>query len=62
MMGNLLLVMVHSAAWSDLEGGTWLLLEGLRRIHAVLKGGPIVRITETASPLFEISSMSIWES
>ncbi len=36
-MGNLLLVLVHSAGWSDLEGGTWLLLEGLRRFRTLLK-------------------------
>jgi putative transposase len=36
-MGNLLLVMVHSAGWSDVEGGTWLLLEGLRRFRTLLK-------------------------
>ncbi len=36
-MGNLLLVMVHSAGWSDLEGGTWLLAEGLRRFGTLLK-------------------------
>jgi putative transposase len=36
-LGNLLLVMVHSAGWSDREGGTWLLLEGLRRFRTVLK-------------------------
>jgi putative transposase len=29
--------MVHSAGWSDLEGGTWLLLEGLRRFRKLLK-------------------------
>jgi putative transposase len=29
--------MVHSAGWSDLEGGTWLLLEGLRRFRTLLK-------------------------
>lgn len=36
-LGNLLLVLVHSAGWSDLEGGTWLLLEGLHRFRSVLK-------------------------
>ncbi len=36
-LGNLLLVMVHSAGWSDLEGGTWVLLEGLRRFGTLLK-------------------------
>lgn len=36
-MGNLLLVMVHSAGWSDLEGGSWLLMEALRRFCTVLK-------------------------
>lgn len=36
-MGNLLLVLVHSAGWSDLEGGTWLLMETLRRFCTVLK-------------------------
>ena len=35
-MGNLLLVLVHSAGWSDAEGGTWLLLEGLRLLRTVL--------------------------
>jgi putative transposase len=36
-MGNLLLVLVHSAGWSDLEGGTWLLLEALQRFCHLLK-------------------------
>ena len=36
-LGNLLLVMVHTAGWSDLEGGTWLLLGALRHFCAVLK-------------------------
>jgi transposase len=30
-------VLGHSAGWSDLEGGTWLLLDGLRRFRTVLK-------------------------
>ena len=37
MMGNLLLVMVPSAGWSDQEGGTWLLLRALQRFGALLK-------------------------
>ena len=36
-MGNLLLVLVHSAGWSDLEGGTWLLVEALQRFYHLLK-------------------------
>jgi putative transposase len=36
-MGNLLLVMVHSAGWSDREGGTWLLLNALHRFGMLLK-------------------------
>ena len=36
-LGNLLLVMVHTAGWSDLEGGTWLLLGALRHFCTVLK-------------------------
>jgi putative transposase len=35
--GNLLLVQVHSAGWSDAEGGTWLLLEVLQRFPTLLK-------------------------
>lgn len=35
--GNLLLAQVHSAGWSDLAGGTWLLLEALRRFPTLLK-------------------------
>lgn len=35
--GNLLLVQVHSAGWSDAEGGTWLLTEGLRLFPTVRK-------------------------
>ena len=35
--GNLLLVQVHSAGWSDAEGGTWLLLKGLCLFRTVLK-------------------------
>ena len=31
------MVQVHSAGWSDAEGGTWLLTEGLRRFRTVLK-------------------------
>jgi putative transposase len=36
-MGNLLQVLVHSAGWSDLAGGTWLLLDALNRFQTVLK-------------------------
>jgi putative transposase len=36
-MGNLLLVMVPSAGWSDQEGGTWLLVKALHRFGTVLK-------------------------
>ena len=36
-MGNLLQVLVHSAGWSDLAGGTWLLLEALCRFRTVRK-------------------------
>jgi putative transposase len=36
-MGNLLRVWVHSAGWSDLAGGTWLLLAALYQFCAVLK-------------------------
>jgi putative transposase len=36
-MGNLLLVMVHSAGWSDQEGGTWLLVKALQRFGTLLK-------------------------
>jgi putative transposase len=36
-MGNLLLVMVHSAGWSDREGGTWLLVRALHRFGTLLK-------------------------
>ena len=35
--GNLLLVPVDSAGWSDAEGGTWLLAEGVRLFRTVLK-------------------------
>ena len=35
--GNLLLVQVHSAGWSDAEGGTWLLLKGLCLFRTVWK-------------------------
>ena len=38
-MGDLLLVMVHSAGWSDQEGGTWLLLRALQRFGTLLKVG-----------------------
>lgn len=36
-MGNLIRVLVHSAGWSDVAGGTWLLLEALVRFHTLLK-------------------------
>jgi putative transposase len=36
-LGNLLLVMVQTAGWSDLEGGTYLLLAALHRFCTVLK-------------------------
>jgi putative transposase len=36
-MGNLLLVLVHTAGWSDLEGGTYLLLAALHRFCTLLK-------------------------
>ncbi len=32
-----MLVMVHSAGWSDQEGGTWLLLRALQRFGTLLK-------------------------
>ncbi len=36
-MGNLLRVLVHTAGWSDLEGGTYLLLAALHRFCTLLK-------------------------
>ena len=36
-LGNLLRVWVHSAGWSDLAGGTWLLLATLYQFCGVLK-------------------------
>ena len=36
-MGNLLQVLVHSAGWSDVAGGTWLLLESLSRFQTIRK-------------------------
>ena len=36
-LGNLLLVLVHSAGWSDAEGGTWLLVEGWRLFRTGVK-------------------------
>ncbi len=36
-MGNLLLVMVPSAGWSDQEGGTWLLLKARHRFSTLVK-------------------------
>ncbi len=36
-LGNLLVIMVHSAGWSDREGGTWLLLKALQRFGTLLK-------------------------
>jgi putative transposase len=35
--GNLLLVIVTTAGWSDLHGGTWLLFEALQRFTTILK-------------------------
>ena len=35
--GNLLRVLVHSAGWSDSEGGLWLLAETIRRFPRLLK-------------------------
>ena len=32
-----MLVMVHSAGWSDQEGGTWLLVKALHRFGTLLK-------------------------
>ncbi len=36
-MGNLLRVLVHTAGWSDLAGGTYLLLAALHRFCTLLK-------------------------
>ena len=36
-LGNLLRVRVHTAGWSDLEGGTYLLLAALHRFCTLLK-------------------------
>ncbi len=38
-LGNLWLVMVHSAGWSDQEGGLWLLGKALQRFSTLLKVG-----------------------
>ena len=36
-LGNLLLLLVHTAGWSDLAGGTYLLLAALHRFCTLLK-------------------------
>jgi putative transposase len=36
-MGNLLWVLVHTAGWSDLAGGTYLLLAALHHVCTLLK-------------------------